>query len=251
MKNDSTIIVIPARLASTRLPRKPLADICGMPMVARVLTRAKEADVADVIVACSEPEVAEAVSTYGGVPVITDPNLASGTDRVYAAVESLGKSYEIVVNLQGDLPTVDRNTLSSVVELLKQTDADMTTPGLIIENEDTDRFNSPNIVKIATSIAAGQKSGRALYFSRAPIPYGDGPKIQHLGIYAYRINALRKYTSLPQTFLEKRERLEQLRALENGMKIHVAIVDMAPIEVDTQQDLEQAREFYKHNQKMM
>jgi 3-deoxy-manno-octulosonate cytidylyltransferase (CMP-KDO synthetase) len=112
--------------------------------------RAKEADMADVIVACSEPEVAEAVNVYGGVPVMTDPNLASGTDRVYAAVESLGKSYEIVVNLQGDLPTVDRNTLSSVIELLKQTDADMTTPGLVIENEDTDRFNSLNIVKIAT-----------------------------------------------------------------------------------------------------
>ncbi|MDR1365505.1 MAG: 3-deoxy-manno-octulosonate cytidylyltransferase [Holosporales bacterium] len=248
MKGDSTIIVIPARLASTRLPRKPLADICGIPMVARVLMRAKEADIADVIVACSEQEVAEVVSAYGGAPVMTNPNLSSGTDRVYAAVESLGKSYGIVVNLQGDLPTVDKSALSSVVELLKQTDADMTTPGLIIDNEDTDRFNSPNIVKIAASISQGQKSGRALYFSRAPIPYGDGPKIQHLGIYAYRIDALKKYTSLPQTFLEKRERLEQLRALENGMQIQVAIVDMAPIEVDTRQDLEQAREFYKHNQ---
>ncbi|MDR1475464.1 MAG: 3-deoxy-manno-octulosonate cytidylyltransferase [Holosporales bacterium] len=245
MKNSS-VIVIPARMGSARLPRKPLADICGVPMIARVLMRAKEADIAEVVVACSEQEVAEVVKSYGGTPVLTDPALPSGTDRVYAAVDSLSKSYDIVVNLQGDLPTVDKETLASIINLLKNTSADMTTPGLIIKDAEVERFNSVNVVKIAASIAEGQKSGRALYFSRAPIPYGDGPKIQHMGIYAYRIEALRRYKSLPQTFLEKRERLEQLRALENGMNIQVAIVEMAPIEVDTQQDLEQARNFYSN-----
>ncbi len=249
MMKNKPIIVIPSRMASTRLARKPLADICGVPMVARVLMRAQEADIADVVVACSEQEVADVVKFYNGTPVLTDPNLPSGSDRVFAAVNSLsdGDRYDIIVNLQGDLPTVDKETLSSVIELLKNTDANISTPALVMAEGDEERFLSTDIVKIASSITAGQKSGRALYFSRAPIPYGDGIRLQHLGIYAYRRHALEKYVSLPQTVLEKRERLEQLRALENGMHIQAAVVDMQPIEVDTQKDLEQARRFYEQN----
>lgn len=235
------IILIPARLKATRLPDKPLADIHGVPMIVHVWRRAMEAKAGPVAVAAAEPEIAWAVEQAGGKAVLTDPDLPSGSDRVAAALEELDPHglYDVVVNLQGDLPTLDPAMVKACLEPLADPKVDIATLAAPIQEgrETVD----PNVVKVAMGLHAGQHIGRALYFSRLPVPGGAGPHYHHIGIYAYRRAALTRFVALPVGVLERRERLEQLRALENGLRIDVALVDTVPFGVDTPADLERAR----------
>ena len=235
------IVLIPARLASTRLPDKPLADIAGAPMIVQVWRRAREADVGPVVVACAENAIFEAVRDSGGEAVITDPNHPSGSDRIY---EALGKvdgegRFDAVINLQGDLPTIDAETVRAVLKPFNAAPCDITT--LVTEITDAAEKTDPNVVKAVVAFAGGTQIGRALYFSRAIVPTGDGPLYHHIGLYAYRRAALECFVNLAPGTLEKRERLEQLRALENGLRIDAVRVDTVPLGVDTPDDLERAR----------
>lgn len=239
------ILLIPSRLASTRLPNKPLADIHGSPMIVHVWRRAMESGVGPVVVACAEEAIAEAIEAVGGRAVLTDPAHASGSDRIFEALQSVDpeRRHDAVVNLQGDLPTLEPALVQAVLRPLAEGPADIATLAVEIR-EQRDRRN-PNVVKPAVSFAAGVSIARALYFSRCPVPW-DGedvvqPLYHHIGIYAYRRAALERFVSLPPSPLEQRERLEQLRALEAGMRIDVARVDTLPLGVDTAADLERAR----------
>jgi len=235
------IIIIPSRMASTRLPGKPLADINGRPMIVHVLDRAREADIGPVAVACAEDEIAAAIRAAGGTAVLTDPSLPSGSDRVHAALASLDPQghHDVVVNLQGDLPTIPPTQLRAVVTPLSDPAVDIATLVAPIESEEEAALSS--VVKAACDFPRGRAVSPALYFSRMPIPWGEGPRWHHIGIYAYRRAALARYVSLPESPLERREKLEQLRALEAGMRIACARVDHAPFGVDTPADLERAR----------
>lgn len=237
----STIVVIPARLASTRLPEKPLADIAGEPMIVHVWRRAMEADIGPVLVACADRAIADAVAAAGGDAVMTEPDLPSGSDRVFEAVsvrDPAGK-YDVIVNLQGDLPTIDPATVAAALGPLDDPTVDIATLG--VEIAEAREREDPNVVKAVVSLAPGSRSGRALYFSRAPVPAGDGPLYHHIGLYAWRRATLERFVNLPEGVLERRERLEQLRALEAGMRIDLALVDTVPDGVDTPADLERAR----------
>jgi 3-deoxy-manno-octulosonate cytidylyltransferase (CMP-KDO synthetase) len=235
------IIVIPSRLASTRLPNKPLADIHGRAMILHVLDRAWEADIGPVAVACADAEIAAVVRDAGGVAVLTDPSLPSGSDRVHAALALLDPQgqHDVVINLQGDLPTMPPGQLRAVLSPLSDPGFDIATlvAPILTETE----AQAPSVVKAACAFERGRAVSAALYFSRAPIPAGDGPRWHHIGVYAYRRAALARYVSLPASPLEKRENLEQLRALEDGMRIACARVEFAPFGVDTEADLERAR----------
>jgi 3-deoxy-manno-octulosonate cytidylyltransferase (CMP-KDO synthetase) len=235
------IIVIPARLKATRLPNKPLADIHGLPMIVHVWKRAMEAGIGPVVVAAAETEIAEAVRAAGGQAVLTDPDLPSGSDRVWAALNAVDPqgAHDVVVNLQGDLPAIDPQVIAAVLKPLAEPQVDIATLVAAIRSEE-ERQN-PNVVKAALAFAPGQDVGRALYFSRVPVPWGEGPHWHHIGIYAYRRAALTRFVDLPVGLLEAREKLEQLRALENGMRIDAALVDTVPDGVDTPADLERAR----------
>lgn len=235
------IIVIPARLRATRLPDKPLADIHGAPMIVHVWRRAIEADIGPVVVACGEPAIADAIERVGGRAVLTDPALPSGSDRVFAAIEAVdpGQRHDVVVNLQGDLPTLEPRLLTAVLQPLAESDVAIAT--LAVAIDDVREEQDPNIVKIALDIAEDATLGRAVYFSRAAIPHGAAQRYHHLGIYAYRRAALARFVSLPPSLLETIERLEQLRALAAGMRIDVALVDTVPLGVDTPADLDRAR----------
>jgi 3-deoxy-manno-octulosonate cytidylyltransferase (CMP-KDO synthetase) len=235
------IIVIPSRMASTRLPGKPLADIHGKPMIVHVLDRAREADIGPVAVACSELAVAEAVRAAGGVAVMTDPSLPSGSDRVQAALAALDPQgrHDVVVNLQGDLPTIPPVQLRAVITPLSDPLVDIATLVAAIETAEEAALSS--VVKAVCAFDGGRAVSPALYFSRAAIPWGPGPLWHHIGIYAYRRAALARFVALPASPLEKRESLEQLRALEAGMRIACARVEHAPFGVDTPADLERAR----------
>ena len=224
-------------MASTRLPGKPLADIAGRPLIVRVLGRAIEADVGPVLIACCEPEVAEAVRAAGGEAVMTDPELPSGSDRIRAALDAFdpGRRFDRIVNLQGDLPTVPPEDIRAALALLDDPKVDIGTVAARIVREE-ERTN-PNVVK-----AVFGADGRALYFTRATAPTGPGPLFHHIGLYAWRRAALERFTALPPSPLEQREKLEQLRALEAGMRIDVAVVDSVPLGVDTPADLARARE---------
>lgn len=228
-------------MASTRLPGKPLADIAGEPMIVQCWRRATEAEVGPVVVACAEAEIAEAVEAVGGTAVLTAPDLPSGSDRVAAALESIdpGANYDAVVNLQGDLPTLDPAAVQAAYAALATPGVDIATLACPI-TEASERDN-PNVVKAVIALAPGAQQGRALYFSRATVPTGDGELYHHIGLYAYRRDALTRFVGLPVSGLEQRERLEQLRALEDGMRIEVALVDTVPLGVDTPADLERAR----------
>lgn len=239
------IILIPARLASTRLPRKPLADIAGAPMIVQVWRRAVEADLARVVVACAEPEVAEAVRDHGGEAVLTDAGLPSGSDRIAQALDRLDPEgrFGAVVNVQGDLPTVDPASIRAALAPLADPAVDIATIAAPIT--DAQERANPNVVKVAAALSEETPIARALYFSRAPVPW-TGPDdalalFHHIGLYAYRRAALTRFVSLPPSPLEQREKLEQLRALEAGMRIDVARVDSIPLGVDTAADLERAR----------
>lgn len=235
------IILIPARLASTRLPGKPLADICGLPMIVHVLNRAREARLGPVAVACAETEIAEAVIAAGGTTILTDPALPSGSDRIFAALQSFDPAgvYDVIINLQGDLPSIPPDYLAAVLSPLAEPKYDIAT--LVAPIATVEEAASSSVVKCVCHFAAGQTIAPALYFSRNIVPSGDGPLWHHIGIYAYRRAALEKFVSLAESPLESREKLEQLRALEAGMRIGVAKVDRAPFGVDTPSDLEHAR----------
>ena len=232
--SDKILTIIPARLASTRLPNKPLADICGKPMIQRVYEQALAANLGDVVIACDGEEIADTAKKFGAKFVLTNPDLPSGTDRIYAALQALNSSAEIIVNLQGDLPNIDPKVISAAAKAALRADCDIATVASKIKNEA--EITNPNVVKIAIA-----QSGRALYFSRSPIPHSKKTSddfFHHIGIYAYKKSALEKFVKLPQSNLEQRESLEQLRALENDMKIFVEIVDAHPLSVDTKEDLE-------------
>lgn len=242
---DKTIVLIPARMAATRLPGKPLADLHGRPMIVHVWQRAVQANIGRVVVAVAEQEIANVIRQNGGEVVQTDPNLPSGSDRIYAALQQIDpqKDYQIVLNLQGDLPTIDPKALKQAVQLMEEPHIDIATLGVKIVKEDD--LHNTNIVKIAADIPAGYKRGRAVYFSRLPVPYGEGDYYHHIGIYCYRRLALQRFVAAAPTPLEKREKLEQLRALSLGLYIGVQIVDTLPLSVDTPADLQQARRLLK------
>jgi 3-deoxy-manno-octulosonate cytidylyltransferase (CMP-KDO synthetase) len=241
------ITIIPARLASTRLPGKPLAEIAGAPMIVQVWRRAVEAGLGPVVVACAEPAIVDAVTAAGGVAVLTDPGHLSGSDRIHEAVQRLdpGRHHDIVVNVQGDLPTVDPAIVRTVTKPFAEAMVDIAT--LAARIADARERDDANVVKVAAAFPPAARAGaiaRALYFSRATIPGGAGPHYHHIGLYAYRRAALERFVALPPGVLEERERLEQLRALEAGMRIDVALVDTVPLGVDTPADLERARAMF-------
>ncbi|MGH6961073.1 MAG: 3-deoxy-manno-octulosonate cytidylyltransferase [Dongiaceae bacterium] len=245
------IVVIPARLASTRLPNKPLADIHGEPMIVHVWRRAVAAAVGPVLVACAEAAIADAVRSAGGEAILTRPDHPSGSDRIFEAVQTVDPEgrHDAVINLQGDLPTVDPRAIRAVLAPLAEPTVDIATIATLIDS--AEERDNPNMVKAAVAFpgdivglpaeARSAKVGRALYFSRLPVPSGEGPHYHHVGIYAFRRAALARFVALPPGRLERRERLEQLRALEAGMRIDVALVDSAPFGVDTPADLARAR----------
>ncbi len=232
------LVLIPARMASTRLPGKPLADINGLPMIVQVLRRAQDARIGEVVVACAEAEIAAAVEAAGGRAVLTRPDHPSGSDRIFEALQKLGGEYDSIINVQGDLPTVEPATIAAVFALLQNPAVDIGTA--VAPGAPDDRDN-PAVVKAALELAPGARAGRALYFSRSPIPSGEGVLWHHIGLYAYRRAALEQFVKLPPAALEQREKLEQLRALANGLRIDAAVVDEVPLGVDTPQDLEKAR----------
>ncbi len=236
------VIVIPARLGSARLPRKPLADIAGRAMILRVADAAKAAGLGPVLIAAGEEEIAGAARQGGYDAVLTDPDLPSGTDRVLAALQAFDPdgTHDAVINLQGDLPDLDPAVIRAALEALTEREGvDIGT--LAAPSEDADKRGDPNTVKAVLALEAGGRRGRALYFTRATAPWGEGPVHKHVGIYAFRRAALERFCALPASPLEKRERLEQLRALENGMRIDALLIDGAPDGVDTPEDLERLR----------
>jgi 3-deoxy-manno-octulosonate cytidylyltransferase (CMP-KDO synthetase) len=240
MAENDVLVLIPARMAASRLPGKPLADIAGKPMIVHVLRRAEEAGVGPVLVATDSTEIAAAVEAAGGRAVMTRTDHVSGSDRIFEALGTVDPEakVKIVVNVQGDLPTLTPDDVRAALLPLADPAVDISTIATEIRNE-TERTN-PHVVKVVGSpIAPGRL--RALYFTRATAPFGDGPLYHHIGLYAYRRAALARFVALPQSPLELREKLEQLRALEAGMRIDVALVDTAPLGVDTPAELEIAR----------
>ncbi len=235
------LLLIPARMASSRLPGKPLADIVGRPMILHVLDRAREAAIGPVAVAACDEAVAEAVRGEGAIAVMTDPDLPSGSDRVHAAaclLDPLGR-HDVIVNLQGDLPSLPAADLAAVLTPLADPQCDIAT--LVAPIRSAAEADEPSVVKAACAFADRGLVGRALYFSRAAIPWGSGPRWHHVGVYAWRREALSRFVALPESALEREEKLEQLRALEAGMRIFCAQIDEAPFGVDTPADLERAR----------
>jgi 3-deoxy-manno-octulosonate cytidylyltransferase (CMP-KDO synthetase) len=233
------IVLIPARMASTRLPGKPLADICGEPMIVHVWRRSIEAGVGPVVVAADDERVVAAVETAGGRAVITRSDHQSGSDRVFEALGAIDPvgAFDVVINVQGDLPTIERAAVRASLAPLVDDAVDIATLAApIMRAEEKD---DPNVVKAVAAEIAPRRL-RALYFTRARAPWGEGALLHHIGLYAFRREALRRFVNLPPSPLERRERLEQLRALEAGMRIDVALVDVAPLGVDTPEDLARA-----------
>jgi 3-deoxy-manno-octulosonate cytidylyltransferase (CMP-KDO synthetase) len=241
---DDVLILIPARLASSRLPGKPLADIAGQPMIVQVLRRAEAARIGPVVVATDDETIFTAVEKAGGRAVMTRADHPSGSDRIFEALglaDPDGRA-KVVVNVQGDLPTLEPGDLAAALRPLADPAVDIAT--LAAEIRKPDERTNPNVVKVIGS-PVSPKRLRALYFTRATAPSGDGPLYHHIGLYAYRRAALERFVSLPPSPLERRERLEQLRALEAGMRIDVTIVDSVPLGVDTPEDLETARKMLR------
>ena len=240
MAGPDVLILIPARLAATRLPGKPLADIAGEPMIVHVLRRAEAAGIGPVAVATDSEAVAACVEKAGGRAVMTSAAHASGSDRIFEALSALDPdgAAAIVVNVQGDLPTLEPADIAAALRPLDDPAVDIATLAAEIR-EERERLD-PNVVKVVGSPLAPDRL-RALYFTRAIAPAGEGPLYHHIGLYAFRRAALEKFVKLPPSPLEQRERLEQLRALEAGMRIDVALLDAVPLGVDTPADLEKAR----------
>jgi 3-deoxy-manno-octulosonate cytidylyltransferase (CMP-KDO synthetase) len=238
MSKPDVICIIPARMAASRLPGKPLADIAGRPMIVHVMERAAAAAIGPVVVATDSEAIFAAVSAAGGQAVMTRADHASGSDRIFEALGASGLRADIIVNVQGDLPTLDPRDLRAALSPLADPEVDVAT--LAAEIRRSQERDNPNVVKVVGSPLAPNRL-RALYFTRATAPYGDGPLYHHIGLYAYRRAALERFVRLPPSPLEKRERLEQLRLIEAGMRIDVVIVDSVPLGVDTPEDLETAR----------
>lgn len=237
------IVLIPARMAASRLPGKPLALIEGVPMIVRVLRCAQDAAVGPVAVAAGDQAIVDAVRASGGEAILTDPSLPSGSDRILAALRALDPAgaHDVVINLQGDMPFVGATVIAACAALLgRQADCDIATV-VAPETSSDDRAN-PDVVKAVLAMEADGAAGRALYFTRSTL-FGDGPVWRHIGIYGYRRAALERFNAAPPSPLEQRERLEQLRALELGMTLWAAVVSAAPISVDTRGDLAAARAY--------
>ncbi len=238
---NDTLVVVPARVSSTRLPRKVLADINGKPLIVRAYEGAVASGVGDVIVACDDSHVKEAIENIGGIAVLTDSELPSGTDRVFEAWQKFdaAQKYKYIIDVQGDLPFLDAEFIQKAEEIVKESDYDMSTLATPIKN---DLYKQPSTVKPVISFSDSKK-GRALYFSRSAVPY-NGPYYNHVGIYCFRAESLERFVKFPQGLLEKTEKLEQLRALENDMTIGISVVDKdSPISIDTYEDLERARNY--------
>ena len=235
------IVLIPARMNATRLPGKPLADIHGAPMIVHVWRRATEADIGPVWVATDDPRVMEAVASAGGKAILTRSDHPSGSDRIFEALGLVDADgdHDVVVNIQGDLPTIEPSIVRACLAPLAERAVDIATLATAITREQ--EKDDPNVVKIVATELAPTRL-RALYFTRARAPWGEGRLLHHIGLYGYRRDALRRFVALPPSPLERREKLEQLRALEAGMRIDVALVDTAPLGVDGRHDLERARE---------
>jgi 3-deoxy-manno-octulosonate cytidylyltransferase (CMP-KDO synthetase) len=235
------IIIIPARLAATRLPNKPLADIAGRPMIAHVAARALEAGLGPVAVAIDSEDIAAALDGLDARSVLTRSDHQSGSDRIFEALGRIDPEgrHDVVVNVQGDFPTISPGVIAAVLApLVDPAVAIATLAGEIIEPEERD---NPNVVKLIGTPVGGPRRLRALYFTRATAPSGEGPLYHHAGVYAYRREALARFVALPPSTLERRERLEQLRALEAGMRIDASVIDEVPFGVDTPADLARAR----------
>ena len=237
---DGVLVLIPARMASTRLPGKPLADICGLPMIVQVAMRAQEAAIGRVVVAVDDIRVFDAVSAAGFEVVMTSSDHQSGSDRIFEALQKVDPAgrAKFIVNVQGDLPTIDPETVRAALRPLENEAVDIGTLTTEIDNEEDK--TAPHIVKVVGSPVSDTRL-RGLYFTRATAPYGKGPLYHHIGLYAYRRAALERFVSLGPSTLERREALEQLRALEAGMRIDAEIVETVPLGVDTPADLEKAR----------
>ena len=240
MTQTRILVLIPARMAATRLPGKPLLDIGGLPMIVHVLRRAEEAEIGRVAVATDTPEIAAAVKAAGGEVVMTRGDHPSGSDRIHEAMRTIDPDgqAEIVVNLQGDFPTIAPDMIRAALPPLDDPAVDIATLAAQIHTQEEDQ--APSVVK-AVGSPIGPNRLRALYFTRATAPHGDGPRYHHIGLYAYRRAALERFVALPPSPLEQQEKLEQLRALEAGMRIDITIVDSVPRGVDTPADLETAR----------
>lgn len=236
------LIVIPSRLAASRFPNKPLVDLAGAPMIVQVWRRACEADIGPVVVAAGDREIVAAVEAAGGTAIMTTSDLPSGSDRIHEAAERIDPDgrYDVIVNVQGDLPTIEPGSIRAALDGLGDPDVDIATIASVIRR--AEEYTSPSVVKAVIEMAEDQTVGRALYFTRATAPTGEGPLFHHIGLYAFRRAALRRFVGLPPSVLERRERLEQLRALAHGMRIDVALVDTVPLGVDTPADLDRARE---------
>ena len=239
---SNPIILIPARLESTRLPNKVLADIHGKPMIVHVMERAREVDIGPVVIAAGDEEIVDAVREAGGDAILTDPAHPSGSDRIFEALTLFDPdgTHDAIVNVQGDLPTIDPNSIQAAFDVLAEPEVDIAT--IAAEIKVPEERSNPNVVKAVFAVKPPDSVGRALYFTRATAPTGDGPLYHHIGLYAYRRTALKHFVALPPGVLEQREKLEQLRALEAGMRIDVALVDTVPLGVDTPADLTRARE---------
>ncbi|MBR0557540.1 3-deoxy-manno-octulosonate cytidylyltransferase [Ciceribacter sp. L1K23] len=236
-----TLVLIPARMASTRLPGKPLADICGLPMIVQVAKRAQEANVGRIVVAVDDQAVFDVVKKAGFDVVMTRVDHQSGSDRIYEALCLIDpdKHADIIINVQGDLPTIEPDSIRASLRPLDNPSTDIAT--LTVEITHEEEKTNPNVVKVVGSPIADERL-RALYFTRATAPHGNGPLYHHIGLYAYRRKALETFVSLSPSTLEKRESLEQLRALEAGMRIDVEIISSVPLGVDTPADLDKARQ---------
>ena len=241
MINPRILVLIPARMAATRLPGKPLLEMAGLPMIVHVLRRAEAAGVGRVAVATDTAEIAAIVTAHGGDAVMTRADHPSGSDRIFEALGALdpNREVEIVVNLQGDFPTIGADNIRDVLTPLTDPEVDIATLAAEIHAEE--EATNPNVVKAVGSVV-GPRRLRALYFTRATAPHGEGPRYHHIGLYAYRRAALERFVQLPPSPLERQEKLEQLRALEAGMRIDIGIVDTVPRGVDTPADLETTRQ---------
>jgi 3-deoxy-manno-octulosonate cytidylyltransferase (CMP-KDO synthetase) len=243
---ENPIVLIPARLAAARLPGKPLAEIAGVPMIVHVWRRAIAAEVGPVVVACGDCAIADAVKAAGGRAVMTDPGHPTGSDRIHEAIARLdpNRTFDAVINVQGDLPLLDPAAVRVAFDGLADPETDIATLAAVIEDEAALADTSVN--KVVAGFADPARPARALYFSKAAVPWGAGPHYEHIGLYAYRREALERFVRLPRGVLEQRERLEQLRALEAGMRISVSLIeaDRLGVQVDTPADLERARRLF-------
>lgn len=238
----SPLIIIPARMQATRLPGKPLADIHGIPMIVHVMRRAQESGLGPVVIACDGEEIAATVRAHGGNAIITDPDHPSGSDRIFEALNAFDPehTHNMIINLQGDVPTLDPVLLALLAAPLATGAYDISTLATPITR--VEEHDNPSVVKAVFSLKDGENTGNALYFTRTAAPYGDGTRYHHIGVYGYTRAALTRFVSLPPSALERREKLEQLRALEDGMKMAVCVASTMPLGVDTPEDLERARQ---------